>query len=140
MIRHKRKITKQRGSRSVGRGKAKRGRGRGSRMGRGSVKRGQRNIAHIHKYEPERLPRKGFVSIHKQEKTINIRELQNLTDKNEIDVTKFKYDKVLGAGKLTKPLTVIAKSFSEKAKSKIESAGGKAKLLYEEKPSEIKEK
>ena len=132
MIRHKRKVTKQRGSRRAGRGKAKRGRGRGSRMGRGSVKRGQRNIAHIHKYEPERLDRKGFTSIHSKNKAINLRDLQTLTDKNEIDVTKFNYDKVLGAGEIKKPLKITAREFSSKAREKIKQAGGQAITLFEE--------
>ena len=101
-------------------------------MARGSVKRGQRNIQHIHKYEPERLDRKGFTSIHSKGKAINLRDLQTLTDKNEIDVTKFNYQKVLGAGDITKPLTIKAVEFSSKAKEKIQKAGGQAITLFEE--------
>ena len=37
--------------------------------------------------------------------------------------------KILGNGKLTKKLTVKAKSFSELAKKKIEEAGGKAEVV-----------
>lgn len=38
-------------------------------------------------------------------------------------------DKVLGKGRVTKPLIVTARSFSKRAQEKIESAGGKAKFL-----------
>ncbi len=38
-------------------------------------------------------------------------------------------DKVLGKGRVTKPLIVTARSFSKRAQEKIESAGGKAKVL-----------
>jgi large subunit ribosomal protein L15 len=37
-------------------------------------------------------------------------------------------DKVLGKGRVTKPLIVKAKSFSKRAEEKLESAGGKAKI------------
>jgi membrane-bound lytic murein transglycosylase C len=72
-MRHKPKISKLRGKRSHARGKAKRGRGRGSRMGRASVKRSQRNIQHIRKYEPERLHQKGFRSIKKKLKSYKVK-------------------------------------------------------------------
>jgi large subunit ribosomal protein L15 len=37
-------------------------------------------------------------------------------------------DKVLGKGRVTKPLIVTARSFSKRAREKLESAGGKAKV------------
>jgi large subunit ribosomal protein L15 len=37
-------------------------------------------------------------------------------------------DKVLGKGCVTKPLIVTARSFSKRAREKLESAGGKAKV------------
>jgi large subunit ribosomal protein L15 len=37
-------------------------------------------------------------------------------------------DKVLGKGRVTKPLIVTARSFSKRAQEKLESAGGKAKI------------
>jgi large subunit ribosomal protein L15 len=37
-------------------------------------------------------------------------------------------DKVLGKGRVTKPLIVTARSFSKRAQEKLESAGGKAKV------------
>ena len=125
-IRHVKKITKQRGHRNAGRGKAKRGRGKGSKMGRGSTKRNQRNKLHILKYQRERLPQKGFRSIFEKQKAINLKDIQLLTDKTEINLADFGYQKVLGSGEMKKALTVTAEQFSESAKAKIEKAGGKA--------------
>lgn len=139
-MRHARKLRKLRGSRHVGRGKAKRGRGKGSKMGRGSVKRNQRNKQHIYKYEPERLPQGGFASIYKKLKAINVGDIQKLTDKNEIDVSKFKYYKVLGGGIITKPIKITASAFSEKAKKKIEEAGGQAIVSTQSKTPEVEDK
>ncbi len=134
MIRHKRKITKKRGTRTCGKGNTKNKRGKGSRMGRGSVKRGQRNKLHIIKYEPERLYKKGFHSLKKKPKAINLKELEKLVKEGslEVDVTKHGYEKVLGAGTISKPLAIKAHYFTEKAKEKIEKAGGKAFLIGEE--------
>jgi large subunit ribosomal protein L15 len=41
-----------------------------------------------------------------------------------IDTIQMSYDKVLGEGKVTLPLKVIAKEVTETAKKKIEEAGG----------------
>lgn len=132
--RHKKKKGKLLGKRTHGRGRSKRGRGKGSRMGRGSVKIGQRNFMHIVKYEPERLAknRRGFYSWKDQPKTINLRDIEKLSDKAEIDVTEFGFAKVLGGGDISKPLKIKAQSFSKKAKEKIEKKGGEAIIIGSE--------
>lgn len=124
--RHTKKVGKIRGGRGHARGKAKRGRGRGSRMGRGSVKRGQRNLAHIRKYEPERFHKKGFVSIIKKIKTINLSELMIIAEKDNKTTLAFKNKKILGKGNVTKALNITAEAFTQKAKDKITKAGGQA--------------
>ncbi len=120
---------KGRGTRTVFRGNAKKGRGRGSRMGNASVKckggGGQRNKMHIYKKQPERLlENKGFHSKKQRIKSINLRDLDY--SKETINVIDEGYEKVLGAGEVQKPVTVIAKFFTKKAVQKIEEAGGKA--------------
>ena len=125
-MRHKPKISKLRGKRSHARGKAKRGRGRGSRMGRASVKRSQRNIQHIRKYEPERLHQKGFRSIKKKLKTINLSDILILSEKENKTNLTFKNKKVLGKGNISKKLTITAAAFTQKAVDKITKAGGQA--------------
>ena len=133
MFRKRRKIHRHgRGTRTVFRGNTKNGRGRGSRMGRTAVKSkggGKRNFMHVVKYEPERLNVKGFYSIHTRMRPVNLKDLD--MSKGEIDVTALGYDKVLGAGKVNKAVTIKALSFTEGAKKKIESAGGKAIVLGE---------
>jgi len=96
------------------------------------------NIAHVRKYEPERLGKKGFVSIHNKPQAINVAEIVKLSTENEIDITKHGFDKVIGGGQLTKGIKIKAKAFTKKAIEKIEKAGGQAIILGEE--TTIKEK
>ena len=137
-LRHKSKISQVRGKRSHARGKAKRGRGRGSRMGRASVKRGQRNMQHILKYEPERLHQKGFHSKQKKLKTINLSEVLLISEKENKTTIKFKNKKVLGKGSITKKLIITAQAFTKKAEEKITKAGGQAIVFKEQKSPKIK--
>ncbi|KXB02924.1 50S ribosomal protein L15, partial [candidate division MSBL1 archaeon SCGC-AAA261G05] len=44
--------------------------------------------------------------------------------KTIVDVTKIGIDKVLGRGKISRSMKVIAKNFSKSAKEKLEEAGG----------------
>ena len=59
----------------------------------------------------------------------------HLVERKDAKVRTGKYyitldvDKVLGKGRVTKPLIVTARSFSKRAQEKLESAGGKAKVL-----------
>jgi len=129
--RHKKKRTsKYRGTRTCGGGNTKNRRGRGSRMGRPNIKSkggGQRNKLHVIKYMPEKLKKKGFTSIHKKGKSINLSRLTKLSKETEINVTKFGYLKVLGGGELDKSIKkIVANQFSKKALEKIEKSGAKA--------------
>lgn len=123
MRRHKKKIYRMRGKRTHGAGASKNRRGKGSRMTHRRTF--TTNIAHVRKYEPWRINKRGFVSLYKKGKGINLDEINRLADK-EIDVTTLGYAKVLGGGALTRPIKIKAHSFSKKAKEKIEKAGGEA--------------
>ncbi len=123
MRKHKKKIGGLRGKRTHGAGSSKNRRGKGSRM---THKRTfGTNIAHVRKYEPWRINKKGFVSLYKKDKAINLDEIDKMTG-NEIDITTLGFDKVLGGGDLSRPLKIKAHSFSKKAKERIEKAGGEA--------------
>ena len=50
-------------------------------------------------------------------------------DKIVIDVTAIGYNKVLGKGRISKPLTIKSPQFSQSALKKIEEAGGEAVTL-----------
>lgn len=70
--------------------------------------------------------------------TINVGEIDQNAEKLSkekqekmpvIDLNSLGFTKVLGSGKVTKALIVKAEIFSEKAKEKIEEAGGKVITL-----------
>ena len=89
-----------------------------------------------------RLPKRGFknFAFRKEYAVVNLKTLEEkFNDGDEITVEKLletrvikkKLDgvKILAAGDLTKKLTVKADVFSENAKTKIESIGGKAEVV-----------
>ena len=86
-----------------------------------------------------RIPKRGFTNIFAKPPTaVNLMLLEKFNDGDVIDaavllekglIPHAKHGvKVLGAGDLTKKLTVQAKAFSASAKEKIEAAGGKAEV------------
>jgi len=137
----KQKTKKFRGSRTCGGGTHKNRRGGGSRGGRGnagtckhhSVRAMQRGIS---------FGKHGFkrpLSITADNVIVNIGEIdesieQLVTDgfaekkgnAFHIDLANIGIDKVLGNGKVTKPLFITADEFSAVAKHKIEEAKGQA--------------
>ncbi len=86
-----------------------------------------------------RIPKRGFNHPHKREFSIvNLERLAQLEEKEitpeklvDWGVVRHLRDglKVLGDGKLTKPLTIRAHQFSKQAKEKIEAAGGQAVVI-----------
>ena len=123
MRRHRGKIYRMRGKRTHGCGASKNRRGKGSR--KTNKRTFSTNIAHVRKYEPWRINKRGFVSLYKKDKAINLSEIDKSAG-TEIDTTKMGFDKVLGGGALSRPLKIKAHSFSKKAKERIEKAGGEA--------------
>ena len=82
-----------------------------------------------------RLPKRGFTNIFKKEHAVvNLSDLERFDNGGTVDETalrqaglvKGKNDgiKILGNGKLSKKLTVVATKFSETARKQIEAAGG----------------
>lgn len=130
----------------VGRGHAA---GQGKSAGRGTKGQKARSGGGVRPYFEggqlplvRRLPRKrGFHNIFKKEYTIvNVERLNEgfeagtqVSPKALAEVGIIKSAalpvKVLGRGKLEKPLTVRAHAFSPAARSKIEAAGGEVELL-----------
>lgn len=125
-------------------GSHKKRRGKGSRGGRGRAGLHKHKWTYTVKYEPGHFGKRGFVSVRKKrirEKAINLEELEKLIEKLEVEekiemeekrikinLTKLGYDKLLGRGKITKPLMVEVKKTSERAKQKIEKVGGKVSV------------
>jgi large subunit ribosomal protein L15 len=133
------KKKRRRGERTY-HGSHKKWRGGGSRGGRGKAGLHKHKWSYTVKYEPEHFGKKGFkrpLAVRKEIKTINLEELEKISEKMvekegekfKINVVKLGYEKVLGKGKITKPLIVEAKFFSKKAVEKLEKAGGKAVVI-----------
>jgi len=131
VVRRTKKIRKKRGSRTCGYGITKKHRGAGSRGGRGKAGMMKHKKTWMIKYDPNHFGKKGFkvpLKAKNVTKSITLRDLDTLAiklNRTEIDVSEFGYDKILSKGFLTQPLTVKAKKIVERAKKKIEEAGGK---------------
>ena len=82
--------------------------------------------------EPDYFGKNGFTSpqsLHRHENTINLKKLEEIVQTNQgekpqINLTALGYTKLLGTGKVTKPLTVQVSSYSKSAAEKIKEAGG----------------
>ena len=130
-VRKEKKHRKFRGDRTY-HGSHKKARGGGSRGGRGGAGLHKHKWSYVVKYDPEHFGKRGFIrppEVVKEVKAINLRELDKIAEEKNLDkinVLELGYGKVLGTGKLTRPLTVEAKFFSKYAIKKLEKAGGKA--------------
>lgn len=134
------KKKKYRGSGTHGGGSKKKRRGAGSRGGRGRAGSNKHKKFKSLKEKDRVVSRKkGFNKPKKEVKTLNLKELDFLVDdliaagdvnkkdgKVEVDLNELGYDKLLGSGKVTRPLLVKSKNFTKKSKSKLEKSGGKA--------------
>ncbi|MFH1473721.1 MAG: uL15 family ribosomal protein [Candidatus Aenigmatarchaeota archaeon] len=131
VVRRRKRITRLRGSRTQGFGSHKKHRGAGSRGGRGKSGLQKHKKSWMLINEPDHFGKGGFkipVGAKKQILAITLKDIDILAKKmkkTEIDVSELGYDKVLSTGKITQPLTIKAKKIVDKAKKKIEEAGGK---------------
>ncbi len=141
MIRTKRKINKQRGSRSNGGGCTKKRRGAGNKGGKGKAGMSKQHWTWTVINDPNHFGKHGFKRPQMINKVnaVNLNYLEEQADKLlangkasqdgdaiVIDVTDLGYDKVLGKGKITKTFIISAPQFSASAIEKIEELGGEA--------------
>ena len=143
VVRKEKKSRKLRGkTRTMGWGRVGQHRKSGSRGGFGAVGFHKHKWIWVIKYAPNWYGKRGFVSVqqirkYRKIKVINVGELDELAktmlmknvaakegDLIVIDTIQMGYDKVLGEGRATLPLKVIAKEVTETAKKKIKEAGG----------------
>lgn len=133
-----RKVRKMRGKRWHGYGGKKKHRGGGSRGGRGYGGSHKHKYSYITRYEPFHYGYKGFYSMKKKEKAINLDDLQKIAEKDKnrvngrashviqvIDLNELGYTKLLSRGEIKEALSVRVKKCSAAAKEKLEKAGGK---------------
>ncbi len=133
-VNFRKKNRKMRGKTTHGWGTKKKHRGSGSRGGSGWGGAKKHKKSFIYSYEPEHFGKKGFFSLHKKLKFINVEELNKYVERTDaksvntpvdIDLTSLGYDKLLSRGKVNRAITVKVALSSAKAKEKIEKAGGK---------------
>ena len=147
MIKKRKKVSRYRGSKTHGCGSMKKRRGAGNRGGRGMAGSGkradQKKPSILKEYGTAYFGKKGFASRSNKIKikSINIGDLENrlLTllkkdlAKNEngtikIDLSKLKYNKLLGSGKITKKFEINVDHASKGAIEKIKKLGGKVNV------------
>jgi len=142
VVRKRKKVRGQRGSRTHGRGCAKRGRGSGERGGTGMSGGHKHKWSYVIRYMPDYFGKHGFTrppELREEVKAINVGEIDERIEeflesgaatrdgeKIIVDVAKLGYDKVLGGGRVTRPLVVKSKNFVELAVRKLKEAGGDA--------------
>jgi large subunit ribosomal protein L15 len=126
-----RKIRKTRGSRTQGYGRVGQHRDAGSK-GHRKVGRHKHLWSYVVTHEPDYFGKSGFTSpqsLNRRENTINLKKLAeiaqtNQQEKPQINLTALGYTKLLGSGKITKPLTIQVPSCSKSAIEKVKRAGG----------------
>jgi large subunit ribosomal protein L15 len=133
MPHNQRKTRKMRGSRTHGYGRIGQHRDAGSK-GQRKVGRHKHLWSYVTTYEPDYFGKHGFTSpqtLKRKESTINIKQLSEIAaetttekGKTNVNLTSLGYTKLLGTGKITKPLTVTVPACSKSAEEKIKKAGG----------------
>jgi len=135
----KRKVRKQRGSRTHGYGRVSQHRGGGQRGGHGKAGRHKHKWTYIVKYEPDYFGKHGFKPPRRRKaNAINVGELDEkiselLKEKKagkkedgfHIDLHQIGYDKLLGSGQVTYPLIIKVDSYSKTAEEKVRKAKGR---------------
>jgi large subunit ribosomal protein L15 len=130
-----RKIRKMRGSRTHGWGKVGQHRRTGS-SGHRNPGRHKALWSYVIKYEPRYFGKHGFTSpksLRQNVNVINVGKLEGIVEKlplekeNEksiVNLERLGYTKLLGSGKIAKPLIIKVASFSKSAAEKVKKAGG----------------
>ncbi len=128
-----------RGTRTQGYGRIGQHRKSGGRGGTGKAGLHKHKWSWVVKYNPDAYGKHGFLPSGRPKslvRTLNVGELETVAKqarqgkgKIELNLAELGFDKVLGRGKLSLPMTVKAYSFAAGAKSKIAAAGGEAVVL-----------
>lgn len=122
-----RKIRKTRGSRTQGYGRVGQHRDSGSK-GHRKVGRHKHLWSLVVTSEPNYFGKHGFISpqsLHNKVNIINLSKLDQIAQGPQINLTGLGYTKLLGTGKITKPLTIQVATYSKSAAEKVTKAGGK---------------
>jgi large subunit ribosomal protein L15 len=125
-----------RGSRTHGWGQIGQHRKSGSRGGKGHAGMHKHGWTYVQRYDLGHFSKDKFKPPNQtQPNIINLKQLEEIayrikqtkkgkTEKIAIDLSEMGYDKLLGSGKVTLPMSIKVPSCSEDAKKKIEESGG----------------
>lgn len=123
--RFRQKSRRWRGRTSHGHGHKKKARGGGSLGGRGYSGRHKHKFSLVVSKEPDNYGKKGFFSFREKEKIINVGDLEKISKgQTDVDLASMGYYKLLSRGHVYKAYNVKVGKFTEKAKAKVEKAGG----------------
>jgi len=144
MAQKDRKTNRLRGSRTHGYGNAQKHRGAGSRGGRGMAGSKKSKWMQVSKNVKGYLGYSGFkrpAAVKSEPKIINVGDLskrirawlvkglaEDKQKKYVVDLAKPGFDKLLGSGSVSEPFEVTVDYCTEKARAKIEAAGGKVNV------------
>ena len=142
-----RKVRKRRGSRTHGWGQIGQHRKTGAKGGHGETGKHKHKWTWVLRYDRDYFGKHGFFRPNRREiKSINLLQLmtlvENLEERNElkskddkliVDLNSMGIKKVVGGGRIYKPLIVIVDNWTKTAEEKIKEAGGEIV-----KPEEIK--
>ena len=134
-----RKTRKKRGSRTCGYGRVGQHRKSGTK-GERRAGRHKHLWSYVIKYEPDYFGKRGFTSpksLKRKVNPINLSQLEELIEKLSaeekieekngklfVDLEKLGYTKLLGMGKISKPVIIKVPAFSASAAEKIKALGG----------------
>ncbi|VVC01887.1 50S ribosomal protein L15 [uncultured archaeon] len=134
------------GTRNHGKGNAKNRRGKGGKGGWGRAGMHKHRFSYITAFEPDYFGVHGFAPVRKVKvKTANLWQIEQLAVSGKLqkkggkDCFEFE-GKVLGSGKITKPVAVKAISFSSGAAEKIKAAGGSTEQFGQGEPRKEEKK
>jgi len=138
-----RKTRKNRGSRTQGYGRVGQHRDTGSKPNR-KAGRHKHKWSYVLRYELGYFGKQGFTSpksLRQRINAVNVGRLDELAEKSAVENEKGKlfidleslgYNKLLGTGKITKPLSIKVSSCSKSAIEKVQQAGGQVLMETKE--------
>ncbi len=127
-VRHRKKNTRQHGKTTYGFGSMKKHRGAGNRGGRGMAGSGkradQRKTWILKHFGLEYFGKHGFTRPPEVTKYPVIINIQDLPDQDTLNLTELGYTKLLAKGRPKRKHHITVPECSQRAKEKIEKAGG----------------
>jgi large subunit ribosomal protein L15 len=129
-----RKVRRQRGSRTHGYGQIGQHRHSGKQGGHGNAGLHKHKWSWLILHDPDHFRRDPFKppSWHKVSKWANVGDLSSIAQEGEskggpvsVDLESMGVEKLLGSGDVTRAYNVKVSSYTERAKQKLEEAGGK---------------